>query len=189
MEKGVAIILITFIALLYVTGCSRNNSSGESLPSKTDIPSYTKRPSESEGKPKTNAPITPNESKITESNEFSEENQKMVITVGSYNFRVTLEENSSAEALKQYLANGPVTLTLDDYASMEKVGDLGTTLPRNDSQITTTRGDVILYLGDQLAIYYQNNSWNFTKLGHIDDAEKLEDALGKGSVEVTLSLE
>lgn len=113
----------------------------------------------------------------------------MVITVGSYNFRVTLEENSSAEALKQYLANGPVTLTLDDYASMEKVGDLGTTLPRNDSQITTTRGDVILYLGDQLAIYYQNNSWNFTKLGHIDDAEKLEDALGKGSVEVTLSLE
>ncbi|MZQ99706.1 MAG: hypothetical protein GT601_18730 [Acidaminobacter sp.] len=112
----------------------------------------------------------------------------MIITAGSYNFTVTLEKNSSAEALKQYLANEPVTLSLDDYAGMEKVGDLGTTLPRNDTQITTISGDVILYLGDQFSIYYGKNSWNFTMLGHIDDVEHLEEALGKGSIEVTLSL-
>lgn len=187
MKKVVIIMLLTCIALLCVTGCSNNNQSGE--PSETDIPSSTEISSESDGKAETDAPETPDESNTPESNGLLEENQKMVITVGSYNFTVTLENNSSVEALKQYLASGPVTLSLDDYAGMEKVGDLGTTLPRNDTQITTTSGDVILYLGDQFSIYYGKNSWNFTKLGHIDNVEHLKEALGKGSVEVTLSLE
>ncbi|WP_291405864.1 cyclophilin-like fold protein [Acidaminobacter sp.] len=188
MKKGITIIFLSFIALLCVTGCSSNKPFSEFVPSEKEIPSSTEISSGSEGKSETDAPVRPGKSNTTESIGLPEENQKMIITAGSYNFTVTLEKNSSAEALKQYLANEPVTLSLDDYAGMEKVGDLGTTLPRNDTQITTISGDVILYLGDQFSIYYGKNSWNFTMLGHIDDVEHLEEALGKGSIEVTLSL-
>ena len=73
---------------------------------------------------------------------------------------------------------------------MEKVGSLGFSLPRNDRQTTTGPGDIILYLGNHLVIYYDTNSWNFTRIGKIDNATQaeLKAALGKGDVKVTLSL-
>ena len=73
---------------------------------------------------------------------------------------------------------------------MEKVGALGRSFPRNDEQITTQAGDIILYQGNALVIYYAPNSWNFTRLGKIDDvtAEELKSILGDGNVTVTLSL-
>lgn len=76
-----------------------------------------------------------------------------------------------------------------DYANMEKVGELGMTLPRNDQQITTQAGDIILYQGNKLVIYYAPNSWNFTRLGKIDDisAKELKNILGSGNVEITLT--
>ena len=77
-----------------------------------------------------------------------------------------------------------------DYGNFEKVGDLGFSLPRNDTQITTTPGDLILYQGNQFTIYYDENSWNFTKLGHVDNMtqEELKKLLGDGDVTITLSL-
>ena len=115
----------------------------------------------------------------------------MKIQVGETNFTATLADNSSVDALKEYLADGPVTLSLSDYANMEKVGDLGTTLPRIDEQIDTSAGDIILYQGKSFVIYYDTNSWNFTRLGKIDsvNADELKEALGSKDVEVTLSLE
>ena len=73
-----------------------------------------------------------------------------------------------------------------DYGNFEKVGDLGITLPRNDETITTKEGDLILYLGNKLCLYYNQNTWDFTKLGHIKDTTHLKEVLGKGSVQVTL---
>lgn len=78
-----------------------------------------------------------------------------------------------------------------DYEKMEKVGELGKTLPRNDSQIKTEVGDIILYQGNALVIYYDTNSWNFTRIGRINDVnqETLKEILGNGDIDVTLSLE
>ena len=75
--------------------------------------------------------------------------------------------------------------------TIEKVGEIGSTLPRNDEQIKTEPGDVILYLGTRITIYYDTNSWNFTRLGKIQDATKedLLETLGDGNVTVTFSLE
>jgi hypothetical protein len=77
-----------------------------------------------------------------------------------------------------------------DYGSMEKVGSLVTDLPRNDQQITTEAGDIILYQGNAFVIYYAPNSWNFTRLGKIENvtSEKLKEILGDGNVTITLSL-
>lgn len=102
-----------------------------------------------------------------------------------------LEDNSSARALADRLQKEPITLTLDDYGNFEKVGALPWSLPTNDERITTRPGDVILYQGDHITIYYDRNTWSFTRLAVIEDAtrEGLLDLLGSGSVTVTLSLD
>lgn len=109
---------------------------------------------------------------------------------GGKTFTATLVNNSSTQALMEQLAVGNVTVEMEDYAQMEKVGSLGFSLPRNDRQTTTGPGDIILYLGNHLVIYYDTNSWNFTRIGKIDNATQaeLKAALGKGDVKVTLSL-
>lgn len=119
----------------------------------------------------------------------SQEEAMLKITVGDYELLATFEDNSSAEEFKQLLAQGPVTVEMDDYGGFEKVGSLGTTLTRNDRQITTEPGDVILYQGNQLTIYYGTNTWSFTRLARIDDPTDLREKLGDGTVSVTFSLE
>lgn len=127
---------------------------------------------------------------IVGSTEHMEDNT-MKITAGDTTFTATLADNSSTEALKELLAEGPLTINMSDYAGMEKVGPIGTSLPRNDEQISTGAGDIILYQGNSLVIYYDTNSWNFTRIGKIEGVtgEELLDAFGSGDVTVTFSLE
>ena len=109
---------------------------------------------------------------------------------GSHKLSATLADNSSAMAFYELLQKGPVTIKMRDYGSFEKVGPLGTTLPRNDTQITTTAGDIILYQGNQITIYYDTNSWNFTRLGKVDGVTQaeLKKILGKGNVTAVFSV-
>ena len=80
---------------------------------------------------------------------------------------------------------------MSDYGNMEKMGPIGKDLPTNDEEITTKAGDLILYQGNSLVIYYDENSWNFTRLGKIEGVtgEELLDAFGDGDVTVTFSLQ
>ncbi len=114
----------------------------------------------------------------------------MNIKIGDNVLTATLVENSSVDALKAVLSEGPLTINMRDYGSMEKVGPLGMDLPRNDQQITTEAGDIILFQGSALVIYYAPNSWNFTRLGKINNVttEELREILGDGNVTITLSL-
>ena len=77
-----------------------------------------------------------------------------------------------------------------DYGGFEKVGSLGMELPTNDERITTEPGDVILYQGNQITIYYDTNSWNFTRLGKVQGMtpEELRDVLGDGDPTAVFSL-
>lgn len=102
----------------------------------------------------------------------------------------TLYDNSSSHALVELLQKGELTIDMHDYGNFEKVGSLQTSLPRNDTQITTEPGDIILYQGNQITIYYDTNSWNFTLLGKIDGITKaeLKKILGKGNVTAVLSI-
>lgn len=123
--------------------------------------------------------------------ENTTEDNTMKITAGDTSFTATLADNSSVEALKELLAEGPLTISMNDYAGMEKVGPIGTSLPRNDEQISTGAGDIILYQGNSLVIYYDTNSWNFTRIGKIEGVtgEELLEAFSDGDVTVTFSLE
>ena len=115
----------------------------------------------------------------------------MKIEVNNTAIQVKLCENSSAEAIRQLLKKGPLTIAMKDYAHMEKFGSLGMQLPRNDEYITTKAGDVILWEGNLLVIYYAPNTWNFTRLGEVQNlsASELRSVLGEGNITAALSLE
>ena len=116
---------------------------------------------------------------------------KLKIHVNDTTFTATLEENSSAKAFAEFLTQGDLTLDMHDYGSFEKVADLPRSFPRNDTQIDTDAGDIILYQGNSITIYYDKNSWNFTRLARIDNVNKkrLQQILGNGNVKATFSVE
>ena len=110
---------------------------------------------------------------------------------GNHSLTAVLSDNSSTAAFYNLLKKGPLTVSMQDYGSFEKVGSLGTSLPRNDTQITTSAGDIILYQGNQITIYYDKNSWNFTRLGKVEGVSQaeLKKILGKGNVTAIFSVE
>ena len=105
-------------------------------------------------------------------------------------FTISLTDNSATRELVEKLKKDNIVVSMDDYGGFEKVGSLGFDLFTGDETITTVPGDVILYQGNQLVIFYGSNTWSYTKLGHILHASEsdLKSALGDGKVEVILRI-
>ena len=113
-----------------------------------------------------------------------ESGESMILMIDGEECPVEWEENESIEALKELC---PLTVKMSMYGGFEQVGSIGESLPRNDEQITTEYGDIVLYSGNQIALFYGSNSWAYTRLGHIDmTKEELTNLLGNGDVEITL---
>lgn len=123
----------------------------------------------------------------------NEDIKEMYITINGNKLEVTLAENSSVDALVEILKQDDLTYTAEDYGNFEKVGNIGRSLPTSDTQITTQAGDVMLYSGNQIVIFYGSNSWAYTRIGKISgySASELRSLLGAGcgSVQVTLSVD
>ena len=108
----------------------------------------------------------------------------MILKINGEEYPVEWENNESVEALK---ALCPLTVKLSMYGGFEQVGSLGKSLPKNDEQTTTNYGDIVLYSGNQIVIFYGSNSWAYTRLGHIlADKEIMEETLGNGDVTIEL---
>lgn len=116
---------------------------------------------------------------------------QMNLTINGEIYTATMENNSSASALRHLLKWGPKTVHMRDYGGMEKVGMLWKGLPSNNMDLTTEPGDLVLFMGSSFVVYYNSNHWNFTKLGHINDVthEELKQIFGDGDVTITLSLQ
>lgn len=110
------------------------------------------------------------------------------LTVEGVTFPATFADNQGAEALADLLTDGPLTLSLEDYGGFEKVGSLGQSLPTSNTHITTQSGDIMLYQGNQIVLFYGSNSWSYTRLGQVTDLTGWQEALGHGDVTVTFSL-
>ena len=115
----------------------------------------------------------------------------LTMKIGDKNAAVDWEENESVAALRELVSEKPLTIQMSMYGGFEQVGPLGTSLPRNDVQTTTSAGDIVLYSGNQIVVFYGSNSWAYTRLGHITgkDAAEMTDLLGNGNVTITISLE
>ena len=117
---------------------------------------------------------------------------KMSITIGGQTQSVTLEDNAATKALVEKLQQAPVTVTLNSSGDFEIWGALGFSLPTSNQQITAQPGDVILYSGSNICIFYGTNSWSYTRLGKIDGLTESELRsflkAGESNITVTLSL-
>ena len=117
-----------------------------------------------------------------------EETQKaedtMRLLIGETEVPVTWENNVSVEALKEL---SPVTIQMSMYGGFEQVGPIGQSIVRNDVQTETSYGDIVLYSGNQIVIFYGSNSWAYTRLGHVDlSQQEMREMLGSGDVAITL---
>ena len=113
------------------------------------------------------------------------------IKVNNNVLEVKLEDNEATKSLVERLKNGDISVKANEYGGFEKVGNLGFSLPRNDTNITTSAGDIVLYQGNQISLFYNSNSWSYTKLGKVQNVstKELKNILGSGDVTLVLSLE
>ena len=125
----------------------------------------------------------------TVQNETEEKKEvKLNVQIGGTTFYATLEKNSAVDAFVEMMQQEPVVINMSDYSKFEKVGSLGQSLPSSNSQITTQSGDIVLYNGNQIVIFYGSNSWSYTRIGKIDDLSGWAEVLGTGDVTVTFSI-
>ena len=124
-----------------------------------------------------------------ETTTVTEAERSMTLKIGEKEVQVTWEDNASVEDLKKLAASG-LTIKMSMYGGFEQVGSIGQAISRDDKQTTTEPGDIVLYSGNQIVVFYGSNSWAYTRLGKIDLTEKeLKDLLGNGDVTITLSLD
>ena len=114
---------------------------------------------------------------------------KMKVQIGNATFTAALEDNAAVHELIQMMKESPITIEMSDYSGFEKVGSLGQNLTTDNYQTTTVAGDIVLYNGNHIVMFYGSNSWSYTRIGHIDDLTGWEDALGSGSITAVFSVE
>ena len=201
MKKMTAVLLIAVCCVLFCA-CSSEGS-------KTETTAPTAQPTTSEG---TTAAITTQTTTNTttdsttqapESTAFNEPETQvqsveqteqavqasaLQMTIGDTPVSVDWEDNESVEALKDLCSNQPLTIQMSMYGGFEQVGSIGADLPQNDEQTTTSSGDIVLYSGDQIVVFYGSNTWAYTRLGHIADKTQAElnELLSNGNITVTL---
>lgn len=167
MRRLLASLFLALITCFAIAGC-------------TDTPAQSTPPN---GSGTSNETPSENDEEVTE----------MYLTINKNKVKVALEDNSSTLALAEILKKGDIVYTANDYGGFEKVGALGHTLPQSDTKITTQAGDVILYSGNQIVLFYGSNAWEYTRLGKIEDCSGAELRAflraGEGAVQVTISLE
>lgn len=120
-----------------------------------------------------------------------EEIIEMKMTINDTPVKVSWENNVSVKALAEMTADGPVTIATEPYGGFEQVGSIGETLPSSDTNIKTKAGDIMLYTGSQMVIFYGSNSWAYTRLGRITDKSdsELKEMLSGNGVTVTITVE
>lgn len=120
---------------------------------------------------------------------IKQENNRMKMTINGNPVTVDWEDNDAVSALQNAVKDNPLTIQTSMYGGFEQVGSLGMDLPRNDTQITTQPGDVILYSGNQMVVFYGSNTWAYTRLGKITDKTdaELQTLLSNGNVTIVIS--
>ena len=190
MRMNIAAALTAGTILVSLAGCS---AAPESTPtSETQITTSAEEISEMTTE-KTTSTETSATSEMTiqteETTTVTEAERSMTLKIGEREVQVTWEDNASVEDLKK-LASSDLTIKMSMYGGFEQVGSIGQAITRDDKQTTTEPGDIVLYSGDQIVMFYGSNSWSYTRLGKINLTEKeLKDLLGNGDVTITLSLD
>jgi ABC-type glycerol-3-phosphate transport system substrate-binding protein len=171
MKRFIIIIVLALVFTLVSCGGSTSNPTSET------------------SQPTTLESGTTSDNITTHSKEDDEiMNKTLFLKIGNTEVNVDWLDNDSVSALKN-LAKDGLTIKMHMYGGFEQVGSLGTVITSADKKITTNPGDIVLYSSNQIVIFYDSNSWAYTKLGHINlSKNELADLLGNGDVTITISL-
>ena len=182
------ILVIAFSVLMYFVSKNNNEEISDNLEMNNNIENIDNKASNIEGiniveKQENIEKNTINENKV-------EDMGRIYIKVNNQILDVELEDNSATKELKEKLKNGDIVIEAHEYGGFEKIGDLGFLLPREDVNVTTTAGDIVLYQGNQISIFYNSNSWSYTKLGKIQNitSNELKTIFGDEDVKITFTL-
>ena len=147
---------------------------------KIPVPPEQEKPQEDQKQPGNNGQQNGNENTQT---------MTMEITAGGKTITATLADNATAKALAEKLKSGSVTVEMKANG-FEHYGPLGFSLERHDKEVTAVSGDIMLYNGNNICVFYGNNCWSYTPLGKVDGktADELKAFFGTGTVTVTFSL-
>lgn len=215
MKKRILTVFIALTMLIAMTGCgSRQEQNTSSDPATGEAAARTtetdkasdplqedaaqmSKDDDSSNTSGMNDPARPSEQAdaeepATEETGTEEVKAKMLrMMIGNTAVAVDWENNESVEALKAQCENEPLVIQMSMYGGFEQVGPIGSRLPSNDAQTTTSAGDIVLYSSNQIVVFYGSNSWAYTKLGHItdQDASGMAGLLSNGNVTITISME
>ena len=195
-SKTASLVLCGVFLLLLLGGCAEKESHSsqetemsETETSSTDKPVATEQPLPTGNPAATEQPSPAVEVSLPAETSPTEE-LTMMLRIDNTEISVRWEDNESVEALEDLIREAALTINMSMYGGFEQVGSLGTSLPRNDVQTTTEAGDIVLYSGNQIVVFYGSNSWAYTKLGHVElSASEMSDLLSHGDVTITLFAE
>ena len=184
-RKAVIIIGLVLLTMCFCVGCGAESDAD--VVDTADIPAATlNRGSESEK----DMPVTKLSDEVVDGDKEEEVMNEIRLFVGEKELAVQWEENESVDALRELIEEQSLSIQMSMYGGFEQVGAIGTSLPRSDVQTTTGAGDIVLYSGNQIVMFYGSNSWAYTRLGRITgmSADELAELLGHGDVRITLSM-
>lgn len=192
--KELLAFAVCVILALPLTACGREEilQTNDFRPSssaheRTSSPAEETGPVPEEENSTSQGPV-PIPSQPASTDEKEEAEIKWTVQVGGQTFTATPENNAAAEALTEMMREAPVLVRASDYSGFEKVGPLEKSLPTENIQTTAQAGDIVLYQGNQIVLFYGSNFWSYTRLGRIDDLTGWEEALGSGDVTVSFSI-
>ena len=170
-------IIVLIIMTLALSGCTSHGikpAESQTAPSQSETVAVEENTTAEEDSTKM----------VSTEEDSTEMASTMQLLIGETEVPVTWEDNASVAALRDLR---PLTIQLSMYGGFEQVGSIGQSIVRDDKQTTTNYGDIVLYSGNQIVVFYGSNSWAYTKLGHIDlSQQEMSELLGGGNVSITL---
>ncbi len=202
MKKITAVLLIVVCCVLF-SACNGEENKTEITTPTTQLTTSESTIAAMTTQPTTNTTIEPitqvpettainkqeTQAQSVEQTEQTEQTSALQMTIGNTPASVDWEDDAAVQALTELCRNHPLTIQMSMYGGFEQVGSIGTDLPQNDVQTTTSSGDIVLYSGNQMVVFYGSNSWEYTRLGRITDKTQAEltELLSNGNVTITLS--
>lgn len=183
--KIIAVLAVCMLLICFSACGGGNTAPATDTASQTEVPSQK---ADEQTASETTAVPTESKSEKTEENPIM---KTLKMKIDGATVTVDWEENESVAALAELVKDQPIRINMSMYGGFEQVGSLGTSLPRNDAQIKTQAGDIVLYSGNQIVVFYGSNSWSYTRLGHIIDktATQMKDLLGNENAAIEISIE
>lgn len=189
MKNKLLVLLLT--SAICMSGCAgKTETTGTSAFTEASAESTTiATEATSEVTPTESATTSESEATDSETTAETAKEKTMVLKIGDTKVPVTWEDNDSVSDLKA-LAKDSLTIEMSMYGGFEQVGPIGQSITSDDEQTDTSSGDIVLYSGDQIVIFYGSNSWAYTRLGKVDLSEdEMTELLSNGDVTITLCME